>query len=141
MKLPDRDDPDGAPDRLAARLRAMPDPPVPNGLEARLLSCLNAEVHPPRAARRRVRWAVAAGGVIAAGVAGLVHGPRPPGDLPDESPPSASGPVAPSAVPAVARGSGPETETPDLPGFRWPIQERSPLTASIAAVGQMLDFQ
>ena len=57
-----RPKPDGSPESLEARLRALPQPPVPAGLEARLLAAIPAKMPAPRQ-----RWAVRVGVVSAVG--------------------------------------------------------------------------
>jgi hypothetical protein len=164
MVFPSRHDPDKPLDGLAARLRALPEPAVPPGLEGRLLASLNAILERRRLRRRRVGWAVAAGAGIAACVAGLVIGPQPfgksrrpqgnglaaraePGTRTAErrsshrESASFHGANGDSLAPpqAVSRASRGDAEAPYLPRFQWPVQERSPLTASITAVGRVLD--
>ncbi len=80
---PHRPDHDETLDALADRLRRLPPPPVPEGLEARLLAAI------PAAPRRRVRLArswIAAAVLLAAAAAVLLAVRLPPPEPPPIAP-------------------------------------------------------
>jgi hypothetical protein len=149
MQPQKRPNSDRSPEALAARLRALPAPPVPGDLEARLLAAIPAEMPRPLRASRPRRWAVWAGAAVAVAAAcwlavlwtrheapGAGRGTIPSVPQP---PPLASGPKAGSPAMApwlqVRRGlDGVERET-----FTWPIQEKSPLMVSSSISPDLLD--
>jgi hypothetical protein len=139
MTFPSPHDLDEPFDPLEARLCAMADPPVPAGLEARLLANLNAQRTPPRFRRPWAQWAVAAAALIAAGLITLTVWRRSPAQMPGAMRPMASESTAPTSAVALAQESPVNPEVADLAAFRWPVTEQPPLTASIATVSRVLD--
>jgi hypothetical protein len=136
--------PSPSPESLEARLRALPQPPVPPGLEARLL----AAVPPGRSAPRR-RWAVWVGVAAALAAAcwlAALTWPR----RGDTGPaPSPSGrdfahqvtPRPPSESPGVAAWAraGRDPEGAELPPFTWPLEEAPPVTVATALSPDLLE--
>ena len=124
--------PGRTPESLEARLRALPRPPVPADLEARLL----AAVPPARPVRRR-RWAVWAGvaGALAAACLLAVlawrgrDGKAPaPGPEKGESARHAR-PRPPDDSDAIAawREARRVVDGEELPPFTWPLDEPAPV--------------
>jgi hypothetical protein len=149
MQPQKRPNSDRSPETLAARLRALPAPPIPGGLEVRLLAAIPAEMPRGPGAFRPRRWAVWAGAAVAVAAACLLavlwtrHETSGSGrqTIPSVPQPStlASGPKAgsPAIVPwlQVRRGlDGVERET-----FTWPIQEKPPLLVSSSISPDLLD--
>jgi hypothetical protein len=123
------------PDPLAERLRALPAPPVPPGLEARLLAAVPS-------ARRRWRWAgVAAALAAACLVAVFARATR--DDTKPVTPETAR--RAPHRPPqeSVAVASRVKTrhdpDLTDLPTFAWPLEQPSSLSARAAIPPDLLD--
>jgi hypothetical protein len=125
--------PDHFSEALEARLRSLPLPPVPTGLEARLLAAI-----PAARPRRCRRWAVRVGGALAAacllaalawyGRPGLV--PRPAGsDLAAHGVPRPEEGPGRSAAWWQARRVLDERE---IPPFAWPLPRTSALRVSTA---------
>ncbi len=138
---------DRSSESLEARLRALPPPPVPVDLEARLLAAIPAETSHkmPRVARgfgrrRLLAWAGAAAGLAAVCLLAVLLRP---------------GPVIKKSVPRVVlktenKATRPiksgqpgdaltitswlearrNLDSPESPQFTWPIQEQSPLMVS-----------
>jgi WD40 repeat protein len=79
-----RPKPDRSPESLEARLRALPRPHVPAGLEARLLATIPADRPIPR--RRRAAWIGAVGTLAAACLLAVLVWPRRSGKVPVPSP-------------------------------------------------------
>jgi hypothetical protein len=141
---------------LEARLRALPQPPVPGELEGRILAAIPArpsqnDERPRlgRSASRRWRLTVWAGGSIAAAAACLlavIFWPEPDNQ-----------PTAPIlvAVPESTKSPGQGTlrrqsDSPwfmahqdlvetKMPTFIWPIQEKHPLMVSSALSSDLFD--
>ena len=135
-----RPDPDRTPEALAARLRALGAPPVPAGLEARLLADIPAE----RPTARR-RWAVAAGlvGALAAAcVLALLAWPR--RDV-QRSP--GTSPVVRQHTPRPPdddrivgwREARQVLDVTATPTFNWPLQETPPLRRSTSIPPDLLN--
>src|SRR2546428_80240 len=140
---------DRSPEALEARLRALPLPPIPGGLEARLLADIPAEMpHRARISRPR-RWAVWAGAAVVLAAACLlaVFWTR------DEGPGSGRQTIAsvpqPSTFASVPEAGFPGM-TPWLEArrglagveratFTWPIQEKPPLLVSSSISPDLLD--
>jgi hypothetical protein len=138
---------------LEARLRALPPPPVPSGLEARLLVAIPPEM--PRWAltsrsRRPAIWAGAAVGLTAACVLVVLLWPEP--DIKTTAPRLVVIPKKNESADPVTRerpgdslGITPWLEArrgrdgAERPTFTWPIQEKSPLMVSIAIPADLLD--
>jgi hypothetical protein len=131
-----RPNPDRSAESLEARLRALPQPPIPGGLEARLLAAI------PLKRRSRRRWLVLVGVASALAAACLLavfarpgrngtnRVPGPPAEeiaeqgtprLPDDS----AGITAWSQTRRVLDGAEP-------PPFTWPLSETPPFTATSA---------
>ena len=109
-----------APESLEGRLRALPQPPVPAGLEARLLAAVPG-ARPIR--RRRARWIAAVGALAAACVlAALVWPERcknPRG--PTTTHPVASSPDDSAGI-AAWRQSRRVLDGAEPPAFTWPVE-------------------
>jgi hypothetical protein len=118
-----------SPESLEARLRALPQPPIPADLEARLLAGIPAALP-----IRRWRWAVwvgLAGAAAAACLLIVLAWPR--RDRPAPSPPHAPEPIA------VEPESGRMLDEDELPAFHWPFSEPSPTMVSTAIPAEPLD--
>ena len=136
--------PDQSLEALEARLRALPQPPIPADLEARLLATIPAERSIPRR-----RWGIRVGAIGALAAACLlvaIAWPRRDGEnsirglktiesahkvtrrLPDDS--------APIASLRAARKVLDETEPPT---FTWPLPEPSPIRFSSSIPPDLLD--
>jgi hypothetical protein len=114
-------------EELERRLRVLPPPPVPAGLEARLLSAVpNAK---PTSTRHWPIWVGVAVGVAAACLIAVVAWPRHVKPVP-ESP-------QPEVVHEVSPQSFPDPE--GLPAFSWPLEESSPLRVSTALPADQFD--
>jgi ferric-dicitrate binding protein FerR (iron transport regulator) len=138
-----RPNPDRSPEALEGRLRALPQPPVPAGLEARLLASIPAA----RSISRR-RWVVLAGaaGVLAAACLAAViawqgsdgknattPGTRDSAQLVTPKPPHDSSGIASwREARRVLDGS-------EIPAFAWPLEERSPITVFTSIPPDLLD--
>jgi hypothetical protein len=130
-----RPNPGHTPEALEARLRALPPPPVPTGLEARLLAAI-----PAAGTRRPRRWAVWVGGALAAAclLAALAWFGLPgPGAVPR---PAGSG-LAAHGVPRPEEGPDRSAacwqarrvlDEREIPPFAWPLPETSTLQVSTA---------
>jgi hypothetical protein len=139
-----RPNPDRSPEALEARLRALPQPPVPADLEARLLATIPLELPlPPR------RWAVWVGAAAAVAAACLLtvlawlgrDGKNPvlsPATIASAyrvtpRPPDDSATIAPWLE---ARRALDEAK---VPTFTWPLEEKSPMRVSISIPSDLLD--
>jgi hypothetical protein len=140
---------DRSPEALEARLRALPGPPIPSDLEARLLAAIPAEMPHCRRVSRRRRWAVWAGAAVALAAACLlavlwtrhdgggakeqiispVPQPSTLASIPEE------GSAAMARWLAARRG----LDGAERPTFTWPIQEKSPLMVSTSISPDLLD--
>jgi hypothetical protein len=126
-------------DSLEAQLRALPPPPVPDGLEARLLAAIPA----PRPAPRR-RWAVwvgvagAAAACLLAVLAWLGRDGKNPGPRPEPPERALEAPTRPPDAFAwwLARRDLDEAETPP---FAWPLEETPPVTVAAARAPDLLN--
>jgi hypothetical protein len=113
---------------LEARLRALPQPPVPAGLEARLLAAITADRPTPR--RRWAGWVGVAGAVAAACLLAVLAWPRREARDPAPRPPAngIAHQVAPRS-PADAADLTAWRETrrildgAEMPPFTWPLPE------------------
>ncbi len=138
-----RPNPERSPEALEARLRALPRPPVPAGLEARLLAAIPAER--PVVRRRAIRF-VAAGALAAACLLAVLAWPRRDGE---KSIPSL--PTGESVRQVITRppddGAGVPTwrearrvlDGAEMPPFTWPIEETSPIAVSTSLPPDLLD--
>jgi hypothetical protein len=141
MQSPNELNPDPSHRALEARLRALPDPPVPAGLESRLLAAIPTEVMRSRPADRafaRQGWLAVASAVAALAAVGLLtvfswqHG--------DEKHVTAVAPAADDLMGVVLspvdeqilHGAGDST-------FRWPVQESPPVRALSPIPRDLLD--
>ena len=138
---------------LEARLRALPPPPVPNELEARLLVAIPVEMPRRALAARPWRpaiWVGVAVGVAAACVLVVLLLPEP--GIKKMAPrvvaiPKKNEPAFPVANerPGESLGITPWLEArrgrdgEERPTFTWPIQEKSPLVVSIKIPAELFD--
>ena len=148
---------DRSPESLEGRLRALPRPPVPSGLEARLLAVIPARPSNndelPRLVRRASRqWrlTILAGASVAAAAACLLAVRfRPEREDQHTDPIHVADPGSTKsrhqAAPRPKQSDPPwftalhdlvETE---MPTFTWPIQEKSPLMLSTALRPDLFD--
>jgi hypothetical protein len=149
---------DGSPESLEVRLRALPLPPVPAGLEARLLATT-----PLQTPVRPWRWAVWAGAVGPLAAASLVailvwpgHGQKRPVRSPGTSQPVnlvtlPSPPTSESAHQVTFRPPDDPTgiarwlmvrralDVAEMPAFAWPLSETSPIRSSTSIPPELLD--
>jgi hypothetical protein len=115
-------------DALANRLRRLPPPPVPTGLEARLLSSIPSAARPQG---RRVRTWVAAT-VLLAGAAALLLTIRLPHPEPPPAPsvahPADDAPTLWRYEQALRRSDGDASVALNraMPSFEWPVSGPAP---------------
>jgi hypothetical protein len=137
-----RPSPGRSSESLEARLRALPQPPVPPGLEARLL----AAVPPIRLAPRRRWgvWAFVAGALAAACLLAALAWPRRAGPAPGPAKGDSAHLVTPrppddsaSLTALVQARRAPEVA--ELPPFTWPLGETAPVTVASAIPHDLLD--
>jgi hypothetical protein len=129
---------------LEARLRALPQPPVPADLEARLLATIPAAVPGPR--RHPAVWVGVGGALAAACLLAVLAWSGRDGERPVPSPPtSASALQAPSRPPDGAAGlpvwleARRNPDGPDMPPFTWPLEEKSAFKVSTSIPPDLLD--
>jgi hypothetical protein len=146
MHSEQRPNPDRSPEALEARLHALPQPPVPAGLETRLLAAIPAKLPSPRRS-----WAVRVGvaGVLAAcllaflawlGRDGKGPVPRSPSTEPEiTSLPATPRPPDDNAGVAVWLETRRVLEGGEPPAFAWPLEETPPLTVSTAIAPDLFD--
>jgi hypothetical protein len=139
-----RPDPDGSPESLEARLRALPQPSVPADLEARLLSAIPTEL--PFQRRRWAVWVGVVGPLAAACLLAVFAWPRGDGNHPVPNPPTKESahqvtprpPDDPDSIAAwwEARRvlDGAERLT-----FIWPLPETSSIKVSTPIPPDLLD--
>jgi hypothetical protein len=134
-----RPNPGRSPESLEARLRALPQPPVPAGLETRLLADIPAR-------RRWAGWVGAAGAFAAACVLVALAWPR----RADDNPAPGPGPGAaehqvtrrpPDAAAGIAawREGRRVLEGAEPRPFSWPLRESSPVRVWTAIPPDLLD--
>lgn len=137
-----RPNPGRSPESLEARLRALPQPPVPEGLEARLLAAV-----PARGSVPRPRWGVRAlvvGAVAAACLLAVLAWYRRDGKAPAPAKQEVAHhvtprpPEPPSGVAVWAR-AGRGLDAAELPPFSWPLGESRPATLAAALSPDLLD--
>ena len=156
MQFQRRPSSDRSLESLEARLRALPQPPIPSELEARILAAIPARPsnndelrHGRSSASRRWRLTVWAGASVAAAAACLLavrFWPEP--DHQHTAPILVADPGSTeSARQATPR---PQSDSPwfmahqdlvetEMPTFTWPIQEKSPLMVSTALRPDLFD--
>jgi hypothetical protein len=134
---------DQSPELLEARLRALPQPPVPAGLEARLLAAIPAD----RPTQRR-RWAgrVGVAAMAAACVLAVLAWPRreakgpvpspPPGDIVHQAAPR---PPADAADLTAWRETRRVLDGAEMPPFSWPLSETWSVRGSNAIPPDLLN--
>lgn len=135
-----RPSPDRSPEPLEARLRALPQPPVPPGLEARLLATVPAAMPAPR--RRWGVWVGMAGALAAACLLAALAWPERDGQGPGPETNATSPPVTPRTPDAAGVASLGARRNPDgaeTTIFTWPVEETSPLRVSTAIYPDLLD--
>jgi len=147
--------PDPSLEALAARLRALPEPPVPANLEARLLAAIAsgqpARVSPVIAedsASRRQAWLAVAGTVLALAMVGLLaifvwqgRGDNGLVSVTDAAPAEQNSISAADEWTGIALSPIDQRilSASNVSSFRWPIQETRPAKASSTIRGDLLD--
>jgi hypothetical protein len=122
MLLERRPDPDGSPESLGARLRALPQLPVPADLEDRLLAAIPAEM--PVERRCRAVWVGAIGALAAACLLIVLIWSRPAGRSPGTSrsaPQVALRPPDDSAGHSSWLEARRSRDGAEIPKFTWPL--------------------
>ena len=139
-----RPSPGRSPESLEARLRALPQPPVPEGLEARLLAAVPSRMRAPR--RRWAVRALVAGALAAACLLAALAWPRRDGKAPAPGPAKQEvahkvPPRPPEGPPGVAAWvrAGRDPEAAELPPFTWPLGEAPPATLATALSPDLLE--
>jgi hypothetical protein len=139
-----RPNPDESPEALEARLRALPRPPVPADLEARLLAAIPTETLVPP--RRWAVWVGVAGALAAACLLAVLAWPRrdgkgpAPGPTPRESAHQATPrPPDDSDDLAVWREARRVLDGAEPPTFTWPLEETLPIRVSTSLPPDLLD--
>jgi hypothetical protein len=135
-------DPDRSRESLEERLRALPRPPLPLELEARLLAAAPSRL--PLLRRRWPIWISAAAALAAACMVAVFAWPRP------DVPRAVTGPLA--GGPAERVVAPPSHEYPSIAAWRqirglsdgdttytWPIDEIRPLRASPSIPAELLE--
>jgi hypothetical protein len=144
MRSDKRPDPDRSREALEARLRALPQPPVPAHLEALLLTTVPGAR--PISSRRRAGWAIVLGLASAACLMALLAWPAHHGkDHPTISVPG--GPAQPdirrlafeSTSIAALREDPRLLDEEKLPAYAWPIDEAAIPRASTPIPADLLD--
>jgi hypothetical protein len=139
-----RPDPEGSPESLKARLRALPQPPVPVDLEARLLATIPAEMPIPQ--RRWAIWLGVVGPLAAACLLAVLAwlGRDSKNPIPIPGPPKVvreipRRPTDDSARIVPSLQARRELEGVDTLTFTWPIEEASPMRVSTSISPNLLD--
>jgi hypothetical protein len=139
-----RPNPDQSPESLEVRLRALPQPPVPASLEARLLAAVPTTR--PIQPRRRLLWIGVVAALAAACLLVVLAWPR--RHSTDSVPSVPASHSAQQVVPRQAEDSArvaqlPQirrvVEDPDLPAFNWPLEKASPGRVSTATLSDLLN--
>lgn len=156
MQFQRRPNSDRSPESLEARLRALPQPPIPSELEARILAAIPARSanndELPRLARsasRRWRLTVWAGASVAAAAACLLAVRFWPEPADQHTAPILLADPGSTKFPRQATPR-PQSDSPwfmahqdlvetEMPTFIWPIQEKSPLMVSTALRPDLFD--
>jgi hypothetical protein len=138
-----RPNPDPSLESLEARLRALPQPPIPADLEARLLATIPAKRSLPR------RWGVrvgAIGALVAACLLVVIVWPRRDRDLPITRPNTIESvqkatprPPDDSARMASMRSARIVFDEAEPSTFTWPLPEPSPIRFSASIPADLLD--
>jgi hypothetical protein len=143
--------PGRSPDSLPERLRALPAPPVPDGLEARLLAAIPAPR--PTLRRRWAAWVVAAGALAAACLLAALawqgrDGERAVRLVPTSKSvdPSRNATLVSPPAPRPADDSAAAwrqtrrlLDGADVPAFTWPLPEAPPRTVSASPPADLLN--
>jgi hypothetical protein len=133
-----------SPESLEDRLRALPQPPVPDGLEARLLSGIPNQLLAPR--RRWPIWVGVAGVLAAACLLVVLTWPR--RDRKEPIPSVPRNEIVRGAVPrapddsdslAAWREAHRTLDGEQIPAFNWPLAETSSVTISTAISDDTLE--
>jgi len=146
---------DRSPEALEARLRALPQPPVPADLEARLLAAIPSRTAlpsrpngsgDPSYRRHWAVWASVVGALAAACLLAVLAWPRRDGKSPDPSPaprqvaiPVTPQPPDDSDNIAAWREARRVLDGAEMPAFHWPLEEMSPFTVSTSIPPDLLD--
>jgi hypothetical protein len=157
MPFQRRPNSDRSPESLESRLRALPQPPVPGNLEARILAAIpgktfNEIPRPVRGSRRRrmAVWAGAAATVAAFCLLAVRFWSGPGGEnrhslvVADSQNSESAHHVAFQQPVAFVwttpwLKAGQDLEGMETPTYTWPIQEESPLMVSTALRPDLLD--
>jgi hypothetical protein len=134
-----RPNPDQSLESLEAQLRALPQPPIPADLEARLLATIPAKRSTPRR-----HWGIRVGVLAAACLLAVIAWPRGDGNRPIsrtiETPFRASvQPPDDSANIASLRTARKALDDGEPPTFTWPLPEPSPIRFSTSIPPDLLD--
>jgi len=135
-----RPNPDRSPEALERSLRALPQPPVPAGLEARLLASIPAAM--PVSRRRWVVWMGVAGAVAAACLVAVISWHARNGkSLPEMvivQPVPLQAPLDAGGITSW-REARRAMDGVELPAFAWPLEETSPITVFTSIRPDFLD--
>jgi hypothetical protein len=158
MPPDERPEPDRSPKSLEARLRGLPQPTIPAGLESKLLAVIPAGISIRR--RRWVMWAGVLGPLAAAALLVVFNWPRNTGNsaLRRSSAGQSRGQgsissagindAAPNVPVQVAHESAMFAEWREVrrilsgaepASFTWPLEESSPVTVTTALPAYLLD--
>jgi hypothetical protein len=136
-----RPNPDRSPEALEARLRALPPPPVPADLEARLLAAIPAK---RPSARRWAVWAGVVGALAAACLLAVLGWPRRPARAPVPGPETRESahkvpprPAEEDGIAALREARRVEDGGEPAP-FTWPLDE-TPVGVSTSIPPELFD--
>jgi hypothetical protein len=132
---------DRSPEALEKSLRALPQPPVSAGLEARLLANIPAGM--PVSRRRWVVWMGVAGAMAAACLAAMVEwqagdGENLPGKRTINVAVTRNTPLESNGI-ASWREARRVMDGAELPAFAWPLGETPPITVFTSIHPDLLD--
>jgi len=160
MRPERRPNPERSPDSLEARLRALPQPPVPADLEARLLATIAAEMPIPqslpltpspwgrqsRGRRHKAVWVGVVGAIAAACLLAFLGWLRRDGKPQDPSPEKIEvahqdTPTAPDPSPSIAAllKARRDLEKAETATFTWPLPEAAPIGVSTSIPSDLFD--